>query len=286
MTTSILDAHVHLWDADRHPLSWWRPALGLPRRAALGELRHVTVAAPAPIAGAIAVQAADTVQEAEWLTSSAALGSFIRAVVLQYDARADAAAWAGMAQSVIDRIDAGDLRARVAGIRLATPAGALDLADVPRLDDLAAGLSASNRVLELLLRAEQLPAAAALAARHPGLRIVLCHLGIGGDDPGDDWRSALAAFAEQPATAAKVSGLVRSGPAETERLRAAVGHAVDVFGAGRVMFGSDWPVSARFAGYREIVERTDAALPRLTDAERREFWADTAARVYELPSRG
>ena len=106
-------------------------------------------------------------------------------------------------------------------------------------------------MLELLLRAEQLPAAAALAARHPGLRIVLCHLGI-----------------------------------SAERLRTAVGHAVEVFGAGRVMFGSDWPVSARFAGYREVVERTDAALPRLTDAERREFWADTAARLYELPSRG
>lgn len=291
----IVDAHVHLWDVDRMRLSWWRPELSLPRAATTAALREAALRAapaaapapeepgastPEPVRGAIAVQAADTLGEAAWLAGLAAGDPFLRAVVLQYDAR-PSAGWAGTAQPVVD-----GARSRVAGIRLATPGGAADFSDVPGLEALAAGLAATGRVLELLIRREQLPAAAALARRHPDLSIVVCHLAIGGDLPDRAWRRAIDALAAQPNTAAKVSGLVRepSDGADDARVREIVHHAFDAFGADRLLFGSDWPISARFADYADVVRRTADALPALSDAERAAFWTGTATRRYALAS--
>ncbi|WP_395244197.1 amidohydrolase family protein [Agromyces sp. MMS24-K17] len=275
----IVDAHVHLWDVDRMRLSWWRPELRLPRAATTGALRDAAraVTAPRPVRGAIAVQAADTLGEAAWLAGVALGDPFVRAVVLQYDARSDPSAWAGMAQPVVD-----GGRASVAGIRLATPGGAADFGDVAGLDALCDGLAATGRVLELLIRAEQLPAAAALARRHPELAVVVCHLAIGGDAPDPAWRRAIGAFAAEPNASAKVSGLVRDEPGDAARVRAIVHHAVDAFGADRLLFGSDWPISARFADYDVVVRRTAAALPDLDDAARAAFWSGTATRRYAL----
>ncbi|MFE5408278.1 amidohydrolase family protein [Microbacterium sp. NPDC056569] len=282
MSPAIIDAHVHLWDVDAVPLSWWRPDLGLPRAALVDQLAALARSASSPVAGAIAVQAADTLEEADWLARTAAASPFLGALVLQYDARTDAAAWAGMAQSVIDRTDAGAVGARVAGIRLATPSGAPDFGDVPGLDALARGLAESGRALELLIRSEQLPAAAALAARHAALPIVVCHLALSGEAPEADWRAGLAAFACRPNAMAKVSGLVRGGDGDDTRVRTAVAHALDTLGPERLMFGSDWPVSTRFARYTEVVERTSAALPALGADEATAFWAGTAQRCYAV----
>lgn len=272
--TGIVDAHVHLWDVDRMHLPWFRPELGLPRVASLDDLR---AASAGRIDGAIAVQAADTLGEARWLADLAARDRFVRGLVLQYDPRADATAWAGMAQAMIDGPNA-----RIGGIRLATPGGAADFGDVPGLDALADGLARTGRVLELLIRPAQLPAAAALARRHPSLAVVACHLAIGGEPAGRAWLDGLGEFAAQPNTAAKVSGLVRHAAGDDERVARLVRTAVAAFGADRLMFGSDWPISARFVPYAEVVRSTEAALPPLDAAARRAFWRGTAMRLYAL----
>ncbi|MRG60289.1 amidohydrolase family protein [Agromyces sp. CFH 90414] len=295
--TGFIDAHVHLWDVDRMHLSWFRADLGLPRAATLDALR--AAARDVGGRGAIAVQAADTLGEADWLTGLAAREPFLRAVVLQYDARTDASAWAGMAQPLIDRTGADGGRAgarpgrtaRIAGIRLATPGGAADFGDVAGLDRLADGLARTGRVLELLIRPEQLPAAAALAARHPALTIVACHLAIGGDAVDARWLDGLHAFAAQPNAVAKASGLVRHAPEpdrerDDARVRDILSHAVGALGADRLMFGSDWPISARFATYAEVVRRTTLALPELDEAGLTEFWSGTARRCYAPAAAG
>ncbi len=83
----IVDAHVHLWDVDAVPIPWFRDDLGLPRHAAAADLgRELT---DAGVSSAIAVQAADTVAEAEWLTATAARDPYVRRVVLQYTPRRD-----------------------------------------------------------------------------------------------------------------------------------------------------------------------------------------------------
>lgn len=290
MIDGILDAHVHLWDLDHVHLSWFRDELDLPRRVGTDDLRGAadsTRGTRAHVGGAIAVQAGDTVAEARWLLARAEADPFVPAVVLQYGA-AGAQDWAGTVQRVLDehRADAPGAPTRIAGMRLATPQGAADFGDVPGLDELATGLTSTGRVLELLIRPAQLPAVAALARRHPGLSIVICHLALGAADPDSAWRRGMDALAASGNVSAKVSGLATGRPRDVERLAEVVGLAVAAFGPERLMFGSDWPMSARALPYREVVSRTAAALPPLAPEALHAFWRSTAGRLYGVTGVG
>jgi len=269
-----VDAHIHLWDLDHVALPWFRPELGLPAAALPGELAARAAQAVTPVGAvrsAIAVQAADTPAEADWLL--ARRHPVLAGVVLQFDpedASGAAAARVGGAAR---------------GVRVAVPGRRADLSDVPGLDALCERLAAVGGVVEFLVRAEQLPAVASLAGCHPRTAIVVCHLGLGAGTPDEAWASALASVAARPNAAAKVSGVVMGGasPADADaRLRRAVGVAFDAFGAGRLLFGSDWPMSARVAPYEVVVARTAAALPPLGDAAQAAFWGGTARELYRL----
>ncbi|MFE6996975.1 amidohydrolase family protein [Microbacterium sp. NPDC057659] len=259
----IVDAHVHVWDADAFPIPWFRDDLGLPRASAPDAFRDAAV--PRGVSAAVAVQVANSVEEARWLTATTASDGVLSRAVLQYEpapgAMLGATAFEGAAFS---------------GIRAAIPQFAADLSDVPGLDELADALGAAGRVLELLVRPEQLEGAAALARRHPATSIVLCHLGLGHDAATETWRSGLAAFAAGPNAHAKFSGLL--SPSRTDAELAALARtAATLFGADRLMFGSDWPMSARTHSYAQVVDAVSRAMPD-TPA----FWSGTATRLYPL----
>lgn len=69
-----------------------------------------------------------------------------------------------------------------------------------------------------------------------------------------------------------------------ERLRPYVDHALDAFGANRLMFGSDWPVCLLAASYADVVTATEAALDGLSSHERTRVYGGNAARVHGLPA--
>ncbi|MFK4789151.1 amidohydrolase family protein [Microbacterium sp. ZW T5_56] len=258
-----LDAHVHLWDVDAFELPWFRADLDLPPRVLIADLEGAN---PAGV-GAVAVQAANTLREFTWLEDETSTAARPVRLVGQYEPSADG--WAGVLQPRWRHL---------AGVRLAAGSARADLSDFAGLDQLAEGLSEHGLVLELLLRPEQLPAATALAARHPALRTVLCHLGLGFAEPDVNWYRALADFASLPAAHAKVSGVIHHSE-PNERLRRIVAHARESFGARRLLFGSDWPMSARVAPHETIVALTAAAWGEdATDAD--DFWGATARRLY------
>lgn len=267
----IVDAHVHLWDADAVPIPWFRDDLDLPRHAAAADLG--TALTDAGVSSAIAVQAADSVAEATWLTATAARDAFVRRVVLQY---APSPGHSVGATAVA-------LSPAVVGVRAAVPQFAADLSDVDGLDALTERLGATARTLELLIRPDQLPAAAALSRRHPDTAIVVCHLGLGARTADSAWRSALAEAASAPGVSAKVSGLDLVARGEDES-RDVLRLAFELFGAERLLFGSDWPMSARTSTYAEVLAATRAALPRLSPSEAQAFWSATTDRLYPFTS--
>ena len=207
MTVRLVDAHVHLWDLDRHGLSWFRADLGLPRRALGSDLRAAAGAAAlvgvgVPLERAVAVQAGDADDEVLWLRAQRQ--GIVGSVVLQYvpedPGRLDAA-------TAVPGVP-------VRGVRVAVPGRAEDLGDVPGLDALMGRAAELGVVVEFLVRWEQLAAVALLAATHPRTSVVVCHLGLGARAPVEGWARGLARLAAQPNAAAKVSGLVRAA-AET-----------------------------------------------------------------------
>jgi L-fuconolactonase len=130
-----------------------------------------------------------------------------------------------------------------------------------------------------------------VAERVPGLRMVVDHLAkppIAGRG-WEPWASLLAEAAALPQVFSKVSGLnTAADPASwgAEDLRPYVEHALEVFGADRLMFGGDWPI-ARLAGeYEDVVRETEALLAGLPEQERTAIWGGTAERFYGLRLRG
>ena len=153
--------------------------------------------------------------------------------------------------------------------------------------DVHRGLAAvadAGLVYDLVVFPHQLPACVRAAAALPGLTFVLDHLGKPPIAAGalDPWASGLRALAALPNTVAKLSGLVTEADLANwtlEDLRPYADVALEVFGPGRLMFGSDWPVSTLGAAYGDLLDLTR----RLTDPhDHPQILGTTATRVYGL----
>ena len=128
-----------------------------------------------------------------------------------------------------------------------------------------------------------------LAAALPNLTIVIDHLAkppiISGDYGA--WKADLAAAAAYPNVHAKVSGLNTAADPVSWTARDLVepiGFAIEVLGAGRLMFGSDWPVAILAGDYAKVWAETNRALDELgvTGADRAAILGDNAARLYRI----
>ena len=127
-----------------------------------------------------------------------------------------------------------------------------------------------------------------LSERFPALRMVLDHLAhppLSGADAGR-WRALITAAAANPLVHAKVSGLYPPGPRTSEDIRGVVEFAFDVFGADRLMFGSDWPVAELGGGYLRVWTELSRLFDPLTAPEREAILGGTATRFYGLAPRG
>ena len=131
-----------------------------------------------------------------------------------------------------------------------------------------------------------LPEAEELAQDFPGTTIILNHAGLPSHRDPDSlraWRAAMARFAGCPNVAVKVSGLGVPGQAwSVDSNGWIVRTVVELFGADRAMFGSNFPVDSLCASYDAILSGMKAILAPLPQTEQTAFFAGTASRVYGL----
>ncbi len=144
---------------------------------------------------------------------------------------------------------------------------------------------------DLLFYVKHLRHAATVARDFPDLPLVIDHLAKPRIKEGrtDDWLPHLRAAAAFPNVYCKLSGLVTE--ADWQRwtpsdLRPYVQAALECFGPGRCMFGSDWPVCELAATYERVHAALVEALGPLSEAERAAIFGDTARRFYRLPGMG
>jgi L-fuconolactonase len=160
--------------------------------------------------------------------------------------------------------------------------------------DVHRGLAAVQRrglTYDLLVRARELPAATAAVRTFSELQFVLDHIAKpriadGHDDP---WTQRMPTLAAEPNVSVKLSGMVTEAnwTAWTpDDLRPFVERVVGWFGAGRLMFGSDWPVCLLAASYADVTSAARELTAALTREEQALVFGGTAARVYGLPDAG
>jgi L-fuconolactonase len=270
---AVVDAHLHIWDLERSEYSWLTPELGPLYATFTPEQAQVELEA-AGIASAVLVQAEDSERDTDLMLEAAARHPWIAGVVGWVQLDDPAAAERGLGRDL-------------AGVRHLVH-------DDPRDDFLS--LSPVRRSLRLLAERglpfdvpdawpRHLAATADLAAAIPELRIVVDHLGkppFGGDGWAR-WRATLAEVAARPNTVAKVSGLQVPGrPFTVDEARPAWETALELFGAERLMWGSDWPLTVLTGGYGHAWEVMSALIAELTPDEQAQVVSGTPTSVYGL----
>jgi predicted TIM-barrel fold metal-dependent hydrolase len=143
------------------------------------------------------------------------------------------------------------------------------------------GLSA-----DLMMLPHQMNQAADLAAAFPDVLMIVNHAGLPLDqnEPGMAlWREGIKRLAEHAHVAVKISGLGMADPHwSVESIRPIVDQTIDIFGAARCLFASNFPVDGLYSSYDAVFDALDAITKGRTDQERRMLFHDNAARLYRL----
>ncbi len=141
-------------------------------------------------------------------------------------------------------------------------------------------------LFELQVFAPQMADGAGLAKAFPNIAFVLEHAGMLEDrsEAGRRaWRDGMRRLADQPNIHTKFSGLgtfIRRN--DPNHIADIVGETVEIFGYGRCIWGSNFPVEKIWTDYASIVDAIKAALQSAPADGRRAVLHDNAAALYKL----
>lgn len=292
----IIDAHHHVWDLslDRHP--WLRPGVQVAHRYGDYEaIKHDYLPADfladsdgRNVVATVYMEAewdpADPLGETRWVERASQASGVPGAMAAQawLDAPDAAQVLAAQAASSLVR----SVRHKPGGARSPAEAesGVRSLLSDARWQAGYALLARHGLHFELQTPWWNLPEAAGLAARHPETLMVINHAGVvldHSDQTLRGWSEAMAIAARQPNVVVKVSGLCIDGAGWVPEVNRGIVHElVRLFGADRLMFGSNFPVDRMFIGYAALIDGYRQILAPLDARQQRAFFHDTAARVY------
>ena len=281
MSPQVVDAHHHFWDPSRADYPWMTDELAAIRRR-FGPEDLAPLAARAGVNRTILVQTRSSLDETREFLATAFANDFVAGVVGWVDLTDPA-----VAEAIAELAD-GPGGTSLVGIRHQVhdepdPAWLLR----GEVDRGIATVGAAGLVYDLLVRPRELPAALESVRAHPDVAFVIDHLAKPPIRAGElePWLSLMRPFGELDNVACKVSGLVTEADWhdwKVNDLRPFVDAALEIFGADRLMFGSDWPVCLLAATYADVVEAARSATAELSSDEHDELFGGTARRVYGL----
>ena len=274
-----IDAHQHFWTPARGDYFWMppdHPILTRPYHPAdLAPLLHSH-----GIERTVLVQAAPTVAETEYMLGIADTHDSVAGVVgwIDFEDPTDKAVLERLAQ-----------HPKFLGVRPM-------IQDIP--DDswmLRADVQwAYQALIDLDLSFDALGFPRHLAPFHrvlsqyPDMRVVIdhCMKPQVRDHPDgfEAWAEGMTRLAQDTGAFCKLSGVVTETDEgwTVDLLRPYVEHVLDIFGADRVMWGSDWPVCTLQASYAEWHDAADQLTSACSASERAAIFGGTAQRFYRL----
>jgi L-fuconolactonase len=151
-------------------------------------------------------------------------------------------------------------------------------------------LARRELVFDLLISTDQWEVTLRLADAVPELSLVIEHFGKPKvqSHSFEVWAGAIARFAQYPQIACKLSGLMVLIPEsrwkgwEAAEFKPFIQEVVRTFGAGRVMYGSDWPVCTLVGSYEQIFNAVLEGTSDLSRADQEQVYCETARRIYRL----
>jgi L-fuconolactonase len=282
-TSTRIDAHQHFWDFRQTEYPWIGEDMSVLRQdwqpqALLPELQRQGFDA------CIAVQARTRAIETDYLLSLASQHVWIAGVVGWVDLRAD---------DLAQRLEPWQEHRKLRGFRHPLqdePEAAAFMNDI-RFRQGVESLQARGLVYDVLVLSHQLDAAVAFCAALDTHWLVLDHLGKpairAGTHDHVEWRRRIQPLRGMPHVVCKVSGLVTeadrgAGVLDESEIRRHLDTALEVFGAERLIYGSDWPVCLLSASYPTVCRIVRDWARALSPGEQDALWGGTAARTYGL----
>lgn len=281
----MIDAHQHCWQIGAHDCTWPTPeARAIYRDFDVAELQ--VLAQPLGVTGSVLVQSQASDKDTDYLLELARRHDFVKAVV----------GWVDLAAaSAPARINYLATQPKLRGLRPMLQSLAAD--DWISGDGLGAAIEAmlaARLCFDALVYVRHLPHIRALAERYPQLPIVIDHAAkppIAASERSGylAWKHALTGLAELPQVYCKVSGLVTEANAVqgADALGIYLECLLELFGAERLIWGSDWPVinaapNAANADYAGWLTTAKTFFARLTAAERSAIFSGNARRFYRF----
>jgi L-fuconolactonase len=274
-----VDSHQHFWRYDPAAYPWMADDSHAPLRRDYLPPDLLPLIEAAGIQATVAVQASQTLAETEMLLDLSDEFDFIRGVVGWVDLRS---------HQVREQLSQYVLRKRFVGVRHIVHDEPDDrfMLQPDFLRGLAA-LAEFELTYDLLLRPQHLPAAIEVVRQFPRQRFVVDHIAkplikAGALAP---WEAGLRELARFENVWCKVSGLVTEAawrawkPADFTPYLDVV---FDCFGAGRLMFGSDWPVCTLAADYGQTVSLVRNYVRPLGSQVEAAVMGGNAVEFYEL----
>lgn len=278
----IVDTHVHFWDKGINAIAWTAqlPAIDRPflptdldaDRGAVDIAQIVFVEAD--------VDAGLYLKEASWVEQLAARDQRIQGIVAHAPLQFGGAVGSELEKLASQRLVKG-VRRLIQGQDAAALCGDQGFREAVRL------LPRFDLHFEICILHDQLGPVLDLVRACPEVRFVLDHIAKPGIKAGlrEPWWHQIGELAALPNVDCKVSGVATEadhGGWTEDQLHPYLERVFEVFGAERVLFGSDWPVMRLAITYPRWVEIVDAATASWGEADRRRLYVDNAKRVYRL----
>ncbi|TAL05024.1 MAG: amidohydrolase [Verrucomicrobia bacterium] len=271
-----IDSHHHFWRYTVEDYGWIDDAMDDIRRDFLPEHLHLTIV-KAGVDAVISVQARQTIEETTWLLELARQNKFIHGVV----------GWVPLVEADVSK----HLEKFVANPKFKSVRHVVQGEPDPNFilrEDFNHGIRALrpfDLAYDILIFEHQLPKTIAFVDRHPEQRFIVDHLAKPRVKAGvlSPWRENLRELARRPNVWCKLSGAVTEADYHAwteESLQPYLETALEIFGADRLMFGSDWPVCLVACEYRRWVDLVGRFIARLSPDEQEKFWHTNARMAY------
>src|SRR5687767_877743 len=274
-----IDTHTHFYDPTRTQGVPWPPATETVLYKPHYPRSFQRLTQPLHVVGTVVVEASPWVEDNQWILDLAKQNPFIVGFIGHLELGKPEFA------ANLKRFGANPL---FRGLRVSGRALANGLEQTAFEHDLLR-LAEHQYALDVLGEAALLPNVLRAAKLAPRLRIVIDHLPFGEwDQDVLAMQRALAEVAEAPNVYAKVSNVVRRVKGQVvetpEFYRPALGSLWKLFGADRLIFGSNWPVSNRVAPYG-VLHRivADYFLAEGPVAAEKFFWKNSLAAYRWVP---